>query len=472
MKKILYSVMAIAALTFSFTSLTSCEDVPAPYEIPGEDTPDTPAAEPAGTGTQADPFNVAGALKYIENGGDENTEVYVKGKVVSVVSGSYDASYGSLKYYISDDGTETNQFYVFNGYAGPNRTKFSGEDALKAGDEVVICGKLVTFNGTKEFTTGNYVVSINGNGGGSDQPATGDNDGTEEKPYTAKEAIAKGTATNVFVKAYIVGCVNDKALSSASFDASNFTSETNILVAASVDEKDVNNCLPVQLPSGKVREGLNLKANASNYKKEVLLYGNIEKYFGAVGIKSVTYAKVGDKEFGAKPSGSAGGDTPSGSEILNESFASGIGTFTIKDVTLSDGLTYVWKHDDYKYMKASAFAGSAKASESWLVSGKLDLSKVKDATLTFDQALNHLKSQNRADYVNVLVSTDFSGDVTKAKWTELTVEGWPTTDSWTIVSSKASMKAFAGKSNVYIAFKYTSNTSYAPTWEIKNVVIK
>lgn len=43
MKKILYSVMALAALTFSFTSLTSCEDVPAPYEIPGnDDNPDTP----------------------------------------------------------------------------------------------------------------------------------------------------------------------------------------------------------------------------------------------------------------------------------------------------------------------------------------------------------------------------------------------------------------------------------------------
>ena len=46
MKKILYSVMAIAALTFSFTSLTSCEDVPAPYEIPGgNDNPDTPSGE-------------------------------------------------------------------------------------------------------------------------------------------------------------------------------------------------------------------------------------------------------------------------------------------------------------------------------------------------------------------------------------------------------------------------------------------
>lgn len=184
--------MAIAALTFSFTSLTSCEDVPAPYEIPGgddPDTPDTPAAEPAGTGTQEDPFNVAGALKYIENGGSETTDVYVKGKVVSVVSGSYDASYGSLKYYISDDGTETNQFYVFNGYAGPNRTKFSGEDALKAGDEVVICGKLVTYNGTKEFTTGNYVVSINGNGG-SDQPSAGvaTGDGTQANPFNSVAA--------------------------------------------------------------------------------------------------------------------------------------------------------------------------------------------------------------------------------------------------------------------------------------------
>lgn len=194
MKKILYSVMAMAALTFSFTSLTSCEDVPAPYEIPGEnggepDEPETPAVEPAGTGTLADPFNVTGAIKYIENGGDENTEVYVKGKVVSVQAGSFDAQYGSLKYYISDDGTETNQFLVYNGYAGPNRTKFSGEDALKQGDEVVVCGKLVNYNGTKEFTTGNYVVSINGNGG-SDQPTSGvsTGDGTQANPFNSVAA--------------------------------------------------------------------------------------------------------------------------------------------------------------------------------------------------------------------------------------------------------------------------------------------
>ena len=147
---------AMAAFTF-----ISCEDVPEPYTLPTK--PEAPSAgEPKGTGTAADPFNIAGILKYIEDGGSADQEVYTKGKVVSVKAGSFDASYGSLKYYISDDGTTNNQFYVYNGYAGPNRTKFSGEDALKPGDEVVICGKAKNYNGTNEYDTGNYLVSLNG----------------------------------------------------------------------------------------------------------------------------------------------------------------------------------------------------------------------------------------------------------------------------------------------------------------------
>lgn len=169
MKKFIYSCLflAMAAITFS-----SCEDVPAPYNMPTED--ETPEVQPAGTGTAADPFNVAGVEKYIDEGGSAETEVYVKGKVVSVVQGSWDAKYGSLKYYISEDGTATNQFYVFNGYAGPNRTKFSGEDALKQGDEVVICGKVDSYNGTKEFLVGNYIVSLNGVGGATTPDTPGD----------------------------------------------------------------------------------------------------------------------------------------------------------------------------------------------------------------------------------------------------------------------------------------------------------
>lgn len=195
MKKYIFSVLMAAMAAFTFSS---CEDVPEPYTQPTK--PDAPSAgEPKGTGTAADPFNIAGIIKYIEDGGSADQEVYTKGKVVSVKAGSFDATYGSLKYYISDDGTTNNQFYVYNGYAGPNRTKFSGEDALKPGDEVVICGKAKNYSGTNEYDTGNYLVSLNGKPtSGSttpDTPADGYINETFSKnfgSFTAK--TIKGTA--------------------------------------------------------------------------------------------------------------------------------------------------------------------------------------------------------------------------------------------------------------------------------------
>lgn len=195
MKKYIFSVLMAAMAAFTFSS---CEDVPEPYTQPTK--PDAPSAgEPKGTGTAADPFNIAGIIKYIENGGSADQEVYTKGKVVSVKAGSFDATYGSLKYYISDDGTTNNQFYVYNGYAGPNRTKFSGEDALKPGDEVVICGKAKNYNGTNEYDANNYLVSLNGKPtSGSttpDTPADGYINETFSKSFgsfTAK--TIKGTA--------------------------------------------------------------------------------------------------------------------------------------------------------------------------------------------------------------------------------------------------------------------------------------
>lgn len=202
MKKFIYSCLflAMAAMTFS-----SCEDVPAPYNMPTEN--ESQKVQPSGTGTAADPFNVAGVVKYIDDGGSESELKYVKGKVVSIEK--FDASYGSMIYYISDDGTSTNQFKVYNGYAGPNRTKFSGADALKAGDEVVICGNLIVFSGTKEFQTGNYIVSLNGEGGTTtpDTPTTGK--GSESDPYTVAEAIAAIKAGAPTSEVYVTGIVSD-----------------------------------------------------------------------------------------------------------------------------------------------------------------------------------------------------------------------------------------------------------------------
>lgn len=131
-------------------------------------------------------------------------------------------------------------------------------------------------------------------------------DGTEANPYTVTDAKIAATGTNVFVKAFIVGYVPDKALNEAIFGdaASAENAPTNILVAASADETNVNNCMPIQLPAGAIRTALNLKDNPGNLKQEVILCGNIEKYFGETGLKSVAYAKIGNKEYGTKPDGS------------------------------------------------------------------------------------------------------------------------------------------------------------------------
>lgn len=229
MKKYIFSVLMAAMAAFTFSS---CEDVPEPYTQPTK--PDAPSAgEPKGTGTAADPFNIAGIIKYIENGGSADQEVYTKGKVVSVKAGSFDASFGSLKYYISDDGTTANQFYVYNGYAGPNRTKFSGEDALKPGDEVVICGKAKNYNGTNEYDTGNYLVSLNGKPtSGSttpDTPADGYINETFSKSFgsfTAK--TIKGTAWVIDSYGYAKATGYDK-------DSQTTTPSESYIVSKAID---------------------------------------------------------------------------------------------------------------------------------------------------------------------------------------------------------------------------------------------
>ena len=147
-----------------------------------------------------------------------------------------------------------------------------------------------------------------------------------------------------------------------------------------------------------------------------------------------------------------------------ESFESGIGNFTINDVLLGSGLSHVWKHDSsYKYMKASAYAGSAKESESWLVSPKIDLSAATMPGLQFSH------------------THKFAGDATKeltlwvkeygaAEWTQVTIPTYGTNTNWTFVTAAVDLSAWAGK-KVQIGFKYTSSTSAAATWEVKNVVV-
>ena len=229
MKKYIFSVLMAAMAAFTFSS---CEDVPEPYTLPTQ--PGAPSAgEPKGTGTAADPFNIAGIIKYIEDGGSADQEVYTKGKVVSVKAGSFDATYGSLKYYISDDGTTNNQFYVYNGYAGPNRTKFSGEDALKPGDEVVICGKAKNYNGTNEYDTSNYLVSLNGKPtSGSTTPDT-PTDGYINETFS--KSFGSFTAKTIKGTAWVIDSYGYAKATGYDFTSKTTTPSESYIVSKAID---------------------------------------------------------------------------------------------------------------------------------------------------------------------------------------------------------------------------------------------
>ncbi|HIW45145.1 MAG TPA: hypothetical protein H9986_09000 [Candidatus Prevotella stercoripullorum] len=198
MKKILYSVFALAIAAFTFTS---CEDVPAPYDDPNDNPIDQPVVfEPEGAGTQADPFNVAAVIAEAEKLeiGEVSTGSYYFEGYVTEIRENYDESgtYGNGSFYISDDEKGSNSFYVYHAYYF-NDKKYTSGVVPQEGDKVVFYGKLTNYNGTLE-TNGNdcYLVSINGETGdgegGGDEPTPGqpEGDGTLENPYNVAGVIA------------------------------------------------------------------------------------------------------------------------------------------------------------------------------------------------------------------------------------------------------------------------------------------
>lgn len=123
-------------------------------------TPDTPSVNPQGKGTADDPFNVDAALKYITDGGDANTEVYIKGKISKLVK--YNEKYNNINYNIVDE-KSGQELQVYAGL-GLDGAKFQALTDLKVGQVVVICGKLTTYNGTKQVGMNSKIISITGEG--------------------------------------------------------------------------------------------------------------------------------------------------------------------------------------------------------------------------------------------------------------------------------------------------------------------
>lgn len=456
--------------------------------------PTTPPAGAEGDGSENNPYNITAATAN-QNG----ALAWVKGFIVGHVAGSsissesqFDAPFTGAVY---DDGsvaaqgtniliaasaTENNPSacFVVQLPKGDVRTAL---DLLAHpeidGKEVVLYGKLTKYFGVagmKETSAAKLDGKTIGQGGGTTDPDTpvnpgvGEGNGTKESPYNVAAVIGlNNSGAKAWVKAYIVGQINGKSISNIEAEApfgvpDGSTQGTNIVIADNAD--DTNNVVPVQLPSGAVRNALSLPDHPEMDGKEVLLYGELVKYFGACGIKNTSCAIVDGVVYGIEPADVSGA-------ILEMPFTAGLGNFVAYSVSGSQ----VWQSDKTYGAKMSGYAdGSSHANEDWLISPALDLSGKSGVTITYEHAINKGDLNNLKTNHTMWVSDNYSdGDPNAATWKQVEITTYPDGASWTYVSSGAiAVPAEYLKANVRFAFKYLCSDKESATWEVRNLVVK
>ena len=136
----------------------------------------------------------------------------------------------------------------------------------------------------------------------------------------------------------------------------------------------------------------------------------------------------------------------------SESFATDMGKFSINDVSLPSQLTYVWKWASAAYgMKASAYVNKTNyASESWLISPVIDMSKAVKPELSFENVAQFGSNSN-----HTLWAREKDGE-----WAQLTISNYGSGKNWNFVKNTIDVSAYAGKTFQF-AFKYVSTTTGA-----------
>lgn len=201
--------------------------------------------------------------------------------------------------------------------------------------------------------------------------------------------------------------------------------------------------------------------------KPVVTVGNatIEDWVGVAG---------GD--FDVNFDGEGGGTQPGEEKVLlDEPFDANQGNFTISDIKLPEGSTYVWQwgqfdKDNTQYMKASANINKVNhAAESWLISPSIDLTSAKKATLTFEHC--HKYGADKSKEMTLWVAdagTQASAEATG--WTQVVIPAYGSGNDYKYVSATIDLTAYVGKS-VQVAFRYVSTADAAALWQINSVKV-
>ncbi|SEA16652.1 hypothetical protein SAMN04487851_10348 [Prevotella sp. tc2-28] len=168
------------------------------YSVNGKTGGDpAPTGEAKGTGTQADPFNIAAAIaKCKEIGTTASTEkYYVKGIVVK--GGTVSGGFGNVTFDMGDTKDATTTFKAFQ-VAGTDGEKLADGYTVNAGDEVVVYGPIYNYQGNTPETSGKsaaQIVTINGK---KTSEGSGGTPSSEVKAVTIAEFNAAAESTDIW----------------------------------------------------------------------------------------------------------------------------------------------------------------------------------------------------------------------------------------------------------------------------------
>ena len=285
----------------------------------------------------------------------------------------------------------------------------------------------------------------------------GTGSGTFEDPYNVAYAYNNNSGDGVWVQGYIIGVMETDVDPFAPNFNPPFRTNSNIIIADSPGETNMNQALIVQLPVGPVRNALNLVDNPQRLGEFVKLKGNLAAYFGVPGLRETSDFWID------------GDIPPEINTVFEENFTSDLGVFS--NYNISGNENWQWVHFNDGSASMNGFvAGSPRENENWLISPEINLEGETGAILRISETINFITSY---EDMKVMIASDFDGSnpTESGNWIHLTGFNRPPGNNWNVVESgDIDISQFDGQI-IHLAFKYISTTGGAAAWQISQITI-
>lgn len=295
--------------------------------------------------------------------------------------------------------------------------------------------------------------------------------GTQDNPYTVEEVVLneqEGRSTSGWVTGYIVGAVAPETETVASNSDIEWGAPTELantlVVGQTPDTKDIANALVIALPvDSKLRNLGNLREHPENLGRQIWLKGTFEKYMGTYGITGNTGSTAEFRIEGLDA------DAPTeGVSFIDETFDTALPADWTQ-VQVSGNKKWLWKEfSGNGYASMSGYGGTAPFDQ-WFITPAIDMSKVENKVLTFDNQGNSYGGTTSDLEVYVMTSADPSkATLTKLNYTKADLPSGAFS-AW-VSSGNIDLSSFTGV--IHIGFRYTAtaDANYA-TLCIDNVKV-